>query len=59
MLYDIFYADRSLDRARALPDRAEDGAYALNIDWDGRAYAAVDGQWVPAYRDAQGKIVPK
>ena len=59
MLFDIFYSDRSFDRARDLPDRAEDGAYALNVDFDGRAYVAVDGQWVPGSRDAAGKIVPK
>lgn len=59
MLFDIFYSDRSFDRARDLPDHAEEGAYALNVDWDGRAYLAVDGQWVPAYRNADGKLVPK
>ena len=59
MLYDIIYSDRSFDRARDLPDRAEDGAYALNVDWNGCVYVAVDGQWVPGYRNAAGKIVPK
>lgn len=47
MLYDIFYADRSFDRARELPARAEKGAYAISL-WDGAVLLARRGKWVAA-----------
>lgn len=58
MLFDIFYADRSFDRARDLPARAERGAYAVCVDWDGRVYVAHRGRWVEGRRAADGRYVP-
>lgn len=58
MLYDIFYTDRSFDRATRLPARAERGAYAVNLDWDGHIYVARRGKWVDGRRTADGRYVP-
>jgi len=57
MLYDIYYTDRSFDRARDLPARAERGAYALNVDWDGHVYVAQRGKWVEGRREGD-RFVP-
>jgi hypothetical protein len=46
MLYDIFYADRSFDRCTALPAKAEAGARAENVNWDGHVYYAHKGEWI-------------
>ena len=47
-MYDVFYADRSFDRARSdLPRRAESGAYAISL-WDGHIWIARRGKWVDA-----------
>ena len=60
MLYDIFYADRSMDTATRLPRRAERGAVARNVGWDGDLLIARRGKWVEARRDAAtGKIIAK
>ena len=59
MLYDIFYADRTMDRSTNLDiyGRAPRGAYALNLDWDGHVYVARRGKWVEGRRAADGKFV--
>lgn len=60
MLYDIYYADRSMDSATRLPRRAERGAYAVCANWDGHVFVAVRGKWVEGRRDAaSGRYVPK
>jgi hypothetical protein len=57
MLYDIFYADRSMDSSTRLPARAERGAYAVNVNGDGHVYVAKRGKWVIGRRAANGKFV--
>lgn len=60
MIYDIFYADSTMDSSTKLPRRAERGAYAVNVDWDGHVLVAVRGKWVDGRRDAaSGRYVPK
>lgn len=60
MLYDIFYIDRSFDRCTKLDvwGRAERGAVAINVNWDGHIWVARRGRWVEGRRTADGKFVP-
>lgn len=59
MLYDIFYADRTMDRSTTLNvwGRAERGAVAVNVNWDGHVWIARRGKWVEGRRAADGKFV--
>lgn len=59
MLYDIFYPDRTMDRSTTLDvwGRADRGAVAVNVDWDGHVYVAQRGKWVEGRRTADGKFV--
>ena len=48
LLYDVLYADQTLDKDRPLPAVAEDAAVAVCTNWDRRRYIGVGDEWVPA-----------
>jgi len=47
LLYDIFYDDGTMDRDRPLPDKSEEGAVAVCVNWDNHRYVFRDGDWTP------------
>lgn len=46
MLYDIFYADGTMESTSPLPKIALDGSRAHNVNHDGHEYFAFRGEWV-------------
>ena len=46
LLYDIFYADGSMDRDRPLPNKSERGTIARNTNWDHEVLIFNGTDWV-------------
>jgi hypothetical protein len=46
LLYDIFYADGTMDSATTLPRKAHRGAKAVCVNGEARVYWARRGKWV-------------